>query len=444
MQIADSPVYAFSEFRLDAVKRQLLRRDGSPVGLQPKAFETLLYLVQRSERVLGKDEMIAAIWPGRVVEENNLNQNISVLRRLLSANSTDQRYIVTEPGRGYRFVAHVTSLSDEMPEVRAATHSHYTSNADAYRLYLFARHRAEKVKSDDLYAAIGFYRQSLDLDPANALAYAGMGEAYRRLPMAGDAAPNDTFPLAKAAARKAIEIDDDLAEAHSVLGWVAFWYDWNWPDSERQFRRAIKLDPNLAEARLGYAHLLSNMERNAEALEQGRKAVELNPLSPLINTIVAGFASSAGQLDEYHRLLARALHLDPDFWIAHLFLGTAALGQQRHDDAVVELNKARNSSGGSLQVMPILAVALARAGHDANARAILDDMLQRSQQGYVPPISIAKVYLVLGDRDQALLWLARGYEARDVGISFLQRDHSWDVLRADPRFVAIADQVGLR
>jgi DNA-binding winged helix-turn-helix (wHTH) protein/TolB-like protein/Tfp pilus assembly protein PilF len=640
MTVADSPAYAFGDFRLDAVKRQLLGPDGTPVTMTPKVFETLLYFVQRSERVLGKDELMAAIWPGRIVEENNLNQNISNLRRILGANSTDRRYIVTEPGRGYRFVAKVTALAemhvearpgdaavtpadpagsghslpgqiaatarrqkpgrailggafalmaivatgvwlargakfqapspsaittlavlpfkplaeadrDEALEMgmtdtliaklsrsgrlvvrslssvrafaridqdpieagvqlgvgavldgeiqhhgeglrvnarllkvpggealwsttfdrrlgdvfemqdsiaeqataalairlegseRSAMNTHYTSNVDAYRLYLSGRYRAEKVKPEDLLAAIGFYRKAIGLDPAYAPAYAAMGDAYQRLPIAGDAAPNEAFPLAKASARKALDIDNQLAEAHAVLGWVALWYDWNWTDSEQEFRRAIELDPNLASARLGYAHLLSNLGRSEEAIEQGRKAVELDPLSPLSNTIVAGLAMNAGHADESRQLLDRALHLDPDFWIAHLALGMAALGRNKGDVALAELGKARDSSGGSLQVMPILAIALARAGREAEARTILEDLLERAQSGYVPPTSIAKIQIVLGDKEQALAWLERGYEARDVRMCFLKLDQSWDSLRADPRFIAIADRIDL-
>jgi serine/threonine-protein kinase len=618
--------YAFGDFRVDALARQLSRADGTPVALTPKAFDTLLYLVQHAGGLVTKDELFAAVWPGRIVEENNLNQTISALRRVFGASAGDRRFIVTEPGRGYRFVAdvavpgdalessepeahavsapppprrpregrdpapsrhtrliliavvaalaiaaallwhtthkptapdHLTTIailpfkplraadSDEVLELgmadtliaklsnsrrlivrslnsvrrfnrldqdamtaakelevgailegqiqksagkmrvtarllsapsgaalwagtfdetfgdvftvqdtiaekvadalsleldrgeQRAMSTHATRSTEAYELYLNGRYHIGKVTPPEIRAGIDYFRKAIDLDPAYALAYAAMADSYRRLPITSDVEPKEAFPLAKAAAQKALEIDDSLADAHSVLGWVALWYEWDWARAETEFRRAIALNANVTEAHLGYGGLLSNTGRHAEAMAEAHRAVDLDPLSPLVASIASSYAASAGDFDEARRLAGKALALDPNFWIAHLTLGGLALAAHRAEEAVVEFRKASDASGGSLQAVSMLGFAQARSGDAAAARALVTELEARAQQRYVPATSIATIYAGLGENETAIDWLQRAYEQRDVRMSFLEVDRRWDALRDDPRFGAI-------
>lgn len=626
--------YTFGDFRIDAIARHLSRRDGETVPLTPRVFDTLMYLVQHPGTSLGKDDLLAAIWPGRVVEENNLTQSISVLRKVLGTATEGQRYIVTEPGRGYRFVADVhadfgaairtdspasvvkstpdvalepqaghnhrrrsalptlaalvligliatgtwfvrkdttgataTSITtlavlpfkplvpserDEVLELgmadtliaklsssrrlivrplgsvrrferldqdpiaagralnvgsvlegqvqRRADHMHvsarllsvpdgaalwagtfdekftdifslqdtiaqkvttalalefdrneqrvmqagYTRNPDAYLLYLQGRYRIGKVTPTEIRAGMDAFRKAIDLDPTFALAYAALAESYRRLPITSDVDPKEAFPLAKKAAQKALEIDDDLADAHSVLGWVAFWYDWDWAASEKEFRRAIELNPSVVEAHFGYGHLLSCTGRDAEAIEQGRRVHELDPLSPIANTIAAFFFIDAGRNAEAQALLDKVFVIAPDFWVAHFQRGLIALAANDFMTATTEFTEASDHSGGSMQAISMLAYTRAQAGDRAGAQTVLNDLLKQSATSYVPATSIATIHMAMGDREQAIAWLNRAYEQRDVRMTFLKVDHRWDPLRADPRFVAIAQRIGLQ
>jgi len=337
--------------------------------------------------------------------------------------------------------AHVAAaLSIELAsDERRAMANASTRDAEAYRLYLAGRYHINKAKPDEIRIGIDFLRKAIDRDPSYALAYAGMAEGYERLPITGDVAPREAFPLAKAAANKALAIDAGIAEAHNVLGWVAFWYDWDWANAEREFRRSIELNPNIAEAHHGYGHLLWLQGRAAQSRSEGRRARELDPLSPLINTITASFEEP----EERDRVLARVSAIDPDFWILHLDFGGKALVARHFDDAISEFTKARDLSGGNLHAVAALAIALISAGRPDEARAIVADLEARAQHDYIPGTSIATIYTALGDKENAITWVQRAYEQRDVELSFLKVRHTWDPLRTDPRFVAIAKGVGL-
>ena len=337
--------------------------------------------------------------------------------------------------------AHVAAaLSIELAsDERRAMANASTRDAEAYRLYLAGRYHINKAKPDEIRIGIDFLRKAIDRDPSYASAYAGMAEGYERLPITGDVAPREAFPLAKAAANKALAIDAGIAEAHNVLGWVAFWYDWDWANAEREFRRSIELNPNIAEAHHGYGHLLWLQGRAAQSRSEGRRARELDPLSPLINTITASFEEP----EERDRVLARVSAIDPDFWILHLDFGGKALVARHFDDAISEFTKARDLSGGNLHAVAALAIALISAGRPDEARAIVADLEARAQHDYIPGTSIATIYTALGDKENAITWVQRAYEQRDVELSFLKVRHTWDPLRTDPRFAAIAKGVGL-
>src|SRR5438876_6807116 len=244
----------------------------------------------------------------------------------------------------------------------------------------------------------------------------------------------DFFPKAKAAAQKAIEIDDTLAEAHAELGFTIFWYDWDWNASENQLKRAVELDPNSADAHLFYAHLLSNTGRHAEGLAEVKRARELDPLDLRINGLEAQFLLHAGKPDEALTFLHRTLELNPNNWFAHMFASSAYIEKGMFAEAVAEARKAKELNSANSQPIGQLGYALAKAGKQAEARTVLEELLKLSTQRYISPGNIALIYNGLGEREETLAWLERGFEQRDVKMVFLKVEPKWNNLRSDPHF----------
>jgi serine/threonine-protein kinase len=339
-------------------------------------------------------------------------------------------------------VAAVLSLKLDRDE-RERMQRNYTSNIAAYQLYLEGRLHLQNATSSELINSIDSFQRALKVDPNYALAYVGLAEAYRRQAIISDADPQIVLPLAKAAALHALKIDDTLAEAYVPLGFVHFWYDWDWSAAEAAFRRGIELQPNLADLHFGYAALLSNLGRHDEALRESQHARELDPTSPLYVALEASFVAYAGRPDEAHLQAEGVRNAHPDFWIAHLVLGWLDSNAGRDTAAVDDFREAAKLSGGSQQAVSMLGFALARAGRKAEARSLLDELLRRAQKEYLPPTGIATIYCGLGDKEQALRWLERGYAAHDVRMTFLQVDRRWDTLRDDPRFAALLRKMHL-
>jgi TolB-like protein/Tfp pilus assembly protein PilF len=334
-----------------------------------------------------------------------------------------------------------SALSLSIEGAKPVADTHFTKDIEAYKLYVAGRYHMAKPTADELHLSVDFFRKAIDHDPSYALAYAGLADAYRRLPMVADEEPKAVFPLARAAASKALEIDDSLADAHSSMGWIACWFDWDWATSEREFQRAIALNPNISEAHLGYMTLLGATGRRAEATREGRRALELDPLSPLIRALAA---TSLGSPALAEQELRKSLAIDSDFWVTHFALGGTAIAQGRVTDSIAEYTKAKNLSNGNLVAAASLGYVLAKSGDTATAKTMLDDLLTRSKDGYIPPVTIASIYSGLGDAAQTIAWLERAYDAHDVRLSFIQGDPRWNFLRKEPRFIAIEERMGLK
>jgi len=610
----DSIIYEFDNFRIDSGKRLLLNGGGGPISLTPKIFDTLLYLVSHNGKVLEKDELMSAIWPDTIVEENNLNKNISVLRQVLGENPGAHRFIVTVPGKGYKFVADVRTisvekipetsdskprrerrsskrsafaaagviaaiaiavlafgysyfnnqrqidsiavmpfvnesgnpeleyLSDGMTETLIASLSklpdlqvkasssvfrykgstdtqtigkelnaravlygrvvqrgedlvlhvelvdaqtenslwgqtynkklsnlialqgevardlvrelslkpsgadkqklakNYTENVEAYQLFLNGRFHHRKLTPPEIKKGIAYLQQAIDTDPSYALAYTEISRAYTALALAGDMNPGEVLLKAKAAAQRAVEIDDALAEAHSSLGSVFFWYDWNWKEAEEHFIRALELDPNSSIAHFGYADFLSKMERPEEALAEIKRAREIEPFSPFINTFEAWFLA-AGQPDAAMERVGIAIDLDPNFFFAHWIAAEIYKGKKMYPESIAESRLAKSLSPHQTWSDVGLAYTFVETGQVDESRAILNEMLRLSELRWVPPYHIALVYNALGETDQALAWLEKGYQHRDPKMALLKEER-WDNLRGDPRFQDISRRVG--
>jgi DNA-binding winged helix-turn-helix (wHTH) protein/TolB-like protein/thioredoxin-like negative regulator of GroEL len=630
-------IYEFGDFRLDASKRLLLR-SGEPVPLTPKVFDTLLYLVEHRGAVLSKDELMTAVWPDTVVEENNLGQNISKLRGVLGESRGENRYIVTLPGRGYRFVADVKRAADYPSErepegrvalrpgdgTRGATASasprssrrvsrrknsfsvallagtiavglcvagvylwrgrtrpasgqpvraiavlpfkplvvgnrdealemgmadtlisklsgiseltvrplsrvrryggpeqdpfaagrelgveavldghvqrwgdrvrvtarlvrvgdgkqlwaghfdeeftnifsvqdsisekvtrelaleltgeeerrlakRHTADAEAYELYLKGRFFISLAQPR---RAIELFERAVRRDPDFALAHAGLADIYSRLPIAADAPSREAIPRAKKAALKALEIDDRLAEAYAALGWIDFYYEWDWEGSEANHRRALEINPDDFSARLGYAHLLSNTGRHEEALREVDQSIKLDSLSPIANALKGQFLFHARRHSEAIEQLHKTLEVNPAFWVALVQLGRSYEQVGRHPEALEAFRKARES-GGATAPLSLIGYTQGASGHKEEAERTLRELRSLSEETYVPPYNVALVYHGLGNTAEAVRWLERAYDERDVRMVFIGVDPLWDSLRGEPRFTGLLERMKL-
>ena len=319
----------------------------------------------------------------------------------------------------------------------------YTENVAAYQLYLTGRYHWNKLTPPEITKSIGFFQQAIELDPSYALAYVGLADAYRGLALTSDMPPKEVFPQAKAAATKALEIDESLAEPHAALAFIHMWFDWDWVGAEREARRAISLNPNSGFSHLAYAHVLSNLGRHEEAIAEGARARELDPTSLITNAREGMALYFARRYDEAKEGLLKTLELDPNFWVAHHFLGHVYLEKKNYPEAIAEFTKARDFSRGNSAAISMIGYASARAGDAAKARAILDELKSQSAHQYIPPYNIAVVYLGLGERDEAFAWLEKANEEHDALVSFLKIFPQWDSVRSDPRFAAILKRIGL-
>jgi DNA-binding winged helix-turn-helix (wHTH) protein/TolB-like protein/Flp pilus assembly protein TadD len=662
--------YDFGPFRVDELKRLLLR-DGEPVPLTSKVFDTLFMLVSRSGEVLEKDELMTSLWPDRFVEENNLTQNVSVLRKALGESRSEHRYIVTIPGRGYSFVAPVKEVCAECDDVAAITttpvaegeaillgyagdalevdsggperstlrqnggrdakqatpsssptplsaanttsqprikashrrgvlalsvllvmtvaalsyfwivsrakptapqpapgsiavlpfkllgneasdeylgsgmadalitklsnihqisvrptsavmkyaarqntdplaagrelgvdsvlegtiqragdrvrvtvqltsvreskplwaHSfderftdiftvqdsisaqvaealtlkltgeeqrllakRYTDNVEAYQSYLRGRYFISKRNEEGLRRGIAYFTEAIEKEPDYALAYAGLSDAYSVLGFYefGTLAPEENYQRAKAAAIRALELDETLAEAHASLALAKVDADHDAAGAEREYKRAIELNPNYATAHHWYSDFLAAMDRQDEAMAEIKRAIELDPLSLVINVTMGERLFYTRRYDEALAQLRRTLELDESFGLTHYLLGLTLEQKGMYDEAIASFNRARELSGDTPLIKAALGHTFAVAGKRSEAQRLLIELKELSRHREVSPYDIATIYTGLGERTQAFEWLQKLYKTQTRHM--LKSDPRMDSLRTDPRY----------
>ncbi len=320
----------------------------------------------------------------------------------------------------------------------------YSENTEAYHLYLKGRYFTNKRTPDWIKKGIEHLQQAIDLDPNYALAYAGLADAYSFLASStGGHPPRETYPKAEAAALQALELDDTLGEAHSTLGFCRLLFDWNFAGAEREYKRAIELSPNYANAHDGYSFYLKATGQHEAAIQSCQRAQELDPLS-MFATLSLGWAYYFAR--DYNRALIQArkvLDMDANFGFAYWHAGKTYLQKGMFTEAVASLRQALNLIGGTPPFISFLGHAYARAGKHREARQMLTQLQRLAKKQYVSSYFLAIIHLGLGEMDEAFTWLEQAYEERSGFLAFIGVEPMLDDLRGDARFEDLLKRVGL-
>ncbi|HEX7333769.1 MAG TPA: winged helix-turn-helix domain-containing protein [Pyrinomonadaceae bacterium] len=622
----DSHSYEFGRFRLKVAERVLLR-EGELVPLTPKVFDILVTLVEHGGQVVAKDDLMKRVWPNTFVEEGNLTQNISLLRKALGESPGGVQFIETVPRRGYRFVAdtsqswheepvqvslengeppvvsipnttnqttsqstgikrtplfalvagivvvsiiglvYYTSLGNagnpvpissiavlpfvdessdpdaqyindkiaeslinslsKLPQLRVVPRSvvagykgkeldprkvaqelnvravvtgklrrhgdiisvqadlidvenvaqiwgqHYDhklsdvllvqddisrdifenlrlklnveekKQLEAYGHYLKGRNAWNKRTGDSLQQAIEYFNQAIALDPNYGAAYAGLADCYNMLVVYGRLEPKEGFPKAKEAATKALEIDENSAEAHTSMAFINFRWDWDRTATEREFQEAIRLKPGYAPAHQWYSSYLVAVERFDEAIAEAKRTEELEPLSFVASSHLGWIYYLSGQNDKAIEQCRKILELDPSSFPARRYLGLAYEAKGMYPEAIAEFQTGVKLSGSPL-MHALLGHAYAASGRTAEAKQVLNDLQQLQGQRYVSPYTVAAIYAGLGDQAQAFKWLEKAVEERDIWLMNLKVDPVFAKLRSQRQFTDILGRIRLR
>src|SRR5437763_616784 len=399
-------------------------------------------------RQIAQQRGVSNILEGSVQKANDqVRVNVQLINALTDAHLwadtydrklTDIFAVETEIAKAVADVLQAKLTGSEQHVIAARP----TANTEAHQLYLKGRFFWNKRTGSDLKKSIDYFQQAIAADPNYALAYAGVADGYVWLPGYTAGTPRDCYPKAAAAAKKALELDDTLAEAHTSLALAIWLYDFDSAQAIREFQRAIELNPNYAITHQQYANnTLSALGRFDDAIVEGKRAVELDPLSLVINTDLGSDYYYARRYDEAIAQLRKTLEMDPGFYIAHLVLGQVLDAKGARDAAIVECQKAR-ALNDDPSVLGVLGRAYGLSGNKMEAKKILDQLKKLSQERYVSAYSFALVYLGLGDKEEALRWLEQSYQDRagsDIG--FIRVDPLLDPLRGDPRFEALAEKI---
>lgn len=397
---------------------------------------------------IGQDLHVRAILTGRLIQSGD--------ELLISVNLEDVQNSRQIWGEQYN--RKLSSLVSVQQEIAADIYSRLrprlageekkllakrpTENAEAYQLYLQGLFYWNKWTQGDFMKAADFFTQAVQKDPRYALAYAGLADTYSQLGDTGYVPPSEAWPKAKIAATQALDIDDSLAEAHTSLGLVKEHFDWDWTGAEREFKRALELNPNSATAHHWYGDYLANMGRLEEGMRETKKAQELDPLSLIINTTLGWQFYLAGQNEQAVEQLRKVLDIDPKFSPARRILEEVYAHMGKQKEAVAEREKALSLSGG-----PELAASIeedfAKSGYKGVLQGWLEGLTEISKHSYVSPYSIAESYMRMGEKQKAFEWLEKAYEEHDSGLVSLTVEPMFESIRSDPRFKEIVRRMKL-
>jgi len=398
-------------------------------------------------RDIGHELGVRAVLTGRVIQRSSaVNINAELVNVADGSQLWGQRY--DRPMSD--LIAVQEEISDEITrrlrlrltrDERKPLNKRYTQDVEAYQLYLKGRYYSDKWTTEGMNRAITYYQQAIEKDPNYAVAYAGLAGAYFGV-SSQFLSPNDAMPKVREAASRALETDETLAEAHTLLAIVKAFYEHDFPGAEKEFTRALECHFGSALAHQWYAYYLSALGRKEQALTEAKLAEELDPLSGTVNLTLGLCWVMARQYENAIQQMRKTIEVDPNFWLAHLWLGWAYEQTGRHEEAFASLNKAFQL-GGSPYATAYLSYLHASAGRRAEAEKIVNALRQQSQQKYVSPHHIAIAYVGLNEKDQALEWLEKAYEFHEEILVFLEVDATWDKIRSDTRFQDLIRRLGL-
>jgi serine/threonine protein kinase/Tfp pilus assembly protein PilF len=326
----------------------------------------------------------------------------------------------------------------QKPLVRAGT-----KNLEAYQLYLKGRFHWNKRTPDELRKAIEYFQEAVAKDPAYALAYTGLADTYNLASFLNVFPPAEVMPKAEAAAAKALEIDDGLAEAHVSLGYASFTYDWDWTAAERHFEQALAVNPSYVRNHAFYPLYLSSLGRFEDALAVAKRALDLDPASPAVSHVLAVQLYLARQFDQAIQQCHKTLEMDPNYAVAYAVLGQVYASKGLYREALPDLDKFSALSRGGAASLALLGYSHARLGERNQALRILDELGAVSKRSFVTAFFFALVYAGLEDKDQAFMWLGKACEERFNRLAYLKVEALWDSLRSDPRFAELLRRVGI-
>jgi TolB-like protein/Flp pilus assembly protein TadD len=319
-------------------------------------------------------------------------------------------------------------------------------NREAYLAYLEGRYFWNKRTEEGFSKAITLFKRSIEIDPTYAPPYAGLADCYELLGSApySTLSPKEAFPQAEAAARKALELDPTLAEAHVPLGYSELVYEWNFPEAQKEFDKALQLRPGYATAHQFYGYYLTAMGKLDEAIVERKKAVELDPISPLLNSALAEAYYHARRFDVTIDESHKALELDPGYAIALVNIGRAYEQMGMHQQARDAFQKVLAFAPAEPAILALMGHEYAVSGDMAHANQILARLTELSRKKYVPAVYFALVYIGLDRKDDAFRWLNKAYDERCEYLVYLSSEPLADRLRGDPRFSGLLSRIGLR
>ena len=444
---ADPDNEYFSDGMTDELITALAKVEGLHVASRTSVFA--LKGVKDDVRALGARLNVSAVLEGSVRKSGN---RLRIAVQLTSV--ADGRTLWSE--RYDREMADVFAIQDEISKTIVSTlrstllgdlgdpvPMRYTANLKAYNLYLKGRFWWNRRTQESLAEGIRYFEQAIAEDAGYALAYTGLADSYALQLDYRGAPVREGLERARNEARRALELDESLAEAHTSLGWVTFIYDWDWAGAARSFERALELNPRYSVARQWHSWFLIAMGQRDAAIAEGRLAIELDPASVSIRRSMGWLHYYARQPEGALEHLRRALAMNPTAEENHRLLGLTYLQLGQHDEAAAAFKESiALSQSPALATAGLGAVAAAR-GRPAEARSVLRDLAEESSRRYVSPVAYATVHAALGDADATFAWIDKAYEERRGWLCYLKVEPLLDSLRGDPRFARIMERMRL-
>lgn len=440
-----------NEYLSDGITESLIENLSRVPNLKVKSRSTVFHYKGRETdpRKIGRELGVHALLSGSVSQSgDDLSVRVELIDVRDDSHMWGERYerkvseIVALPQQITRDVSErLRSRADGVDH--SQLERSYSPDSEAYRLYLQGRYNWNKRTVEGLQKGLEFFGEAIRRDQDYGLAYAGLADCYLLLNVYNVTSADDSYPKAEAASKRALSINESLAEAHTSLAFVTYRYHWRWPEAEQHFKKAIALNPNYATARQWYASYLAARGRLGEAVVEAKTAHELEPFSLTIYSDYVRNLYYAGRLDEAKRESLKLMQMDPSFGRAHYELGLILEEEGKLEEAITEFKLALRSLPDNITALTALGHAQGLAGKKSEAEKIISRLEELSQQQYVSPYQTAVVYAGLDERKLALDWLEKSREERFNWLPFVRVDPVFKNLRSEERFLALAQSLGL-